>query len=183
MSTKLKKKKAFCFLFVSSYVSLYQPHHYSGEQSHIWKKKKKIIWILKNPEESVQNPEVRSKPAPCALQLAAYLVNISTSSSLSKHVNGYVHRYVLQTRRPSRDWDLTICFPLFPVSLFRATAHNLSGINDGVNKMRLVCGWICLAGLVPVLPRDKPTAGLIYLPQPHPAVLCTGHTTSQLVTG
>lgn len=73
-------------------------------------------------------------------------------------------------------------FYLF-LSLFRATAHNLSGINDVVNKMRLVCGWICLAGLVPVLLRDKPTAGLIYLPQPHPAVLCTGHTTSQLITG
>jgi len=26
-------------------------------------------------------------------------------------------------------------------------------------------------------------AGLIYLPQPHPAVPCTGHTTSQLITG
>ena len=71
----------------------------------------------------------------------------------------------------------------FFLSLFRATAHNLSGINDVVNKMRRVCGWICLAGLVPVLLRDKPTAGFIYLPQPHPAVPCTGHTTSHLITG
>lgn len=89
---------------------------------------------------------------------------------------------------PSRNWDF-ICFLFFLfffyffLSLFRATAHNLSGINDVVNKMRLVCGWICLAGLVPVLLRDKPTAGLIYLPQPHPARMCTGHTTSQLITG
>lgn len=40
-----------------------------------------------DPEESEQNPEVRSKLALRALLLAAYLLNISTSSMLSKHVN------------------------------------------------------------------------------------------------
>lgn len=40
-----------------------------------------------DPEESEQNPEVRSKLTLRALPLAAYLVNISTTSLLSKHVN------------------------------------------------------------------------------------------------
>lgn len=40
-----------------------------------------------DPEEGEQNPEVRSKLALRALPLAAYLVNISTSFLLSKHVN------------------------------------------------------------------------------------------------
>lgn len=40
-----------------------------------------------DPEENERNPEVRSKLALRALPLAAYLVNISTSSLLSKHVN------------------------------------------------------------------------------------------------
>lgn len=31
MSVKLKKKQHFCLFFVSSYVSLYLLHHYSGE--------------------------------------------------------------------------------------------------------------------------------------------------------
>lgn len=134
-----------------------------------------------DPEEGEQNPEVRSKLALRALPLAAYLVNISTSFLLSKHVNWC---------RCTLDWPgqagieiLFVLYFFFSSSLFRTAAHNLSGINDVVNKMQQVCGWICLAGLVPVLLRDKPTAGLIYLPQPHPAALCTGRTTSQLITG
>lgn len=70
-----------------SYVSLYQLHRYSGEQSHVWKRKKENHLNSGDPEESEQNPEVRSKLALRALPLAAYLVNISTSSLLSKHVN------------------------------------------------------------------------------------------------
>lgn len=133
-----------------------------------------------DPEEGEQNPEVRSKLALRALPLAAYLVNISTSFLLSKHVNWC--RCTLEW--PSQT-GIEILFVLyfFSPSLFRTAEHNLSGINDVVNKMQQVCGWICLAGLVPVLLRDKPTAGLIYLPQPHPAALCTGRTTSQLITG
>lgn len=77
----------------------------------------------------------------------------------------------------------SIILRFFPFHyVFHCPAHNLPGINDAVNKMRLVSGWICLAGLVSVLRRDKPTAGLIYLPQPHPAVLSSGHITSQLIT-
>lgn len=156
---------------------MYLLHHYSGEQSHVWKRKKENNLNPGDPEESEQSPEVRSKLALRALLLAAYLLNISTSSMLSKHVNRCLCTLEWLAKQEFR------CGFLLFLSLFWATIHNLSGINDVVNKMRRVCGWICLAGLVPVLLRDKPTAGLIYLPQPHPAVLCTGHTTSQLITG
>lgn len=67
-----------------------------------------------DPEEGEQNPEVRSKLALHALPLAAYLVNISTSFLLSKHVNWC---------RCTLDWPgqagIEILFVLyfFPVSL------------------------------------------------------------------
>lgn len=84
------QKVCFCALLpflVSGYVSLYLLHQYSGEQSHVWKRKKRKSFEFWGPRGGEQNPEVRSKLALRALPLAAYLVNISTSFLLSKHVN------------------------------------------------------------------------------------------------
>lgn len=166
---------------VPSYVSLYLLHQYSGEQSHIWKRKKRKSFEFWGPRGGWAKPRGKIQArSPCP----------SVGCLPGKHLHKLL---AFKTRQlmpmyfrpagPSRNWD-SICFVLFFFSaLFRTAAHNLSGINDVVNKMQQVCGWICLAGLVPVLPRDKPTTGLIYLPQPHPAALCTGRTTSQLITG
>lgn len=87
MSINFFKTQFFLPFLVPSYVSLYLLHHYSGEQSHVWKRKKENHLNSGDPEESEQNPEVRSKLTLRALPLAAYLVNISTTSLLSKHVN------------------------------------------------------------------------------------------------
>lgn len=67
-----------------------------------------------DPEESEQNPKVRSKLALRALPLAAYLVNISTSFLLSKHVN-----WCLCTLdRPGQAGiEILFVFDFFPVSL------------------------------------------------------------------
>lgn len=43
-----------------------------------------------DPEASEQNPEVGSKLTLRALPLTAYLVNTSTSSVVSKHVNSRI---------------------------------------------------------------------------------------------
>lgn len=135
-----------------------------------------------DPEESEQNPEVRSKLALRALPLAAYLVNISTSSLLSKHVNRCLCTLDWPAKQELRLFVFFTVFFTFSCLSSEPLHITCLALMMLLIKMRLVCGWICLAGLVPVLLRDKPTAGLIYLPQPHPAVPCTGHTTSQLIT-
>lgn len=67
-----------------------------------------------DPEESEQNPKVRSKLALRALPLAAYLVNISTSFLLSKHVN----RCLCTSDRPGQAGiEILFVFDFFPVSL------------------------------------------------------------------
>lgn len=142
------------------------------------REKKKIIWIL-GTQRRMSKPRGKIQArSPCP----------SVGCLPGKHLHKLL---AFKTRQPVPMYfrlagqagiETLFVFYFFP-SLFRAIAHNLSGINDVVNKIRQVCGWICLAGLVPVLLRDKPTAGLIYLPQPHPAVPSTGHTTRQLIIG
>lgn len=67
-----------------------------------------------DPEESEQNPKVRSKLALRALPLAAYLVNISTSFLLSKHVNWCL----CTSDRPGQAGiEILFVFDFFPVSL------------------------------------------------------------------
>ena len=121
----------------------------SSTTFEIYKKKKNHL-NSPGPGGGRTNPEVRSKralPPP-----PAYLVNISSSPLLSIHVK--LCLCASEPAAPRRN-RLFLSAPLPPLlglgSVFRAAAHNLSGINDVVNKMRMERGWICLAGLVPVL--------------------------------
>lgn len=87
-----------------------------------------------DPEESEQNPEVRSKLALCALPLAAYLVNISTNSLLSKHVNPWL----CTLYRPTKQ-ELThfICF--FTFSCLSSEPLHITCL--ALMMVLIKCGW------------------------------------------